>query len=172
MRVPLGAIILTAAVVAAGCSDKGLRTVQSSGTGPDEFNVMPVKPLTPPKDYDVLPVPTPGSPNLVDMNPKADAVAALGGNPAALSPNAPVPAADSALVAQASRYGVPANIRTALAESDAEFRKRMARSGRIRLFPVDRYEQAYRREKLDPFRQNDAFRKAGAQTPTAPPQFD
>ena len=172
MRMPLSAIILTTAMALAGCSDKGLRTVQSSGPGPDEFKVMPVKPLTPPPSYDSLPAPTPGSANLVDLNPKGNAVAALGGNPAALDPTGPVPAADSALVAQASRYGVPANIRTALAESDAEFRKRMARSGRIKLFPVDRYEQAYRREKLDPFRQNEAFRRAGAQTPTAPPQFD
>ena len=172
MRVPLAAIILTMAVGVAGCSDKGLRTVRSTGTGPDEFKVLPVKPLTAPKDYQVLPAPTPGGTNLVDLDPKADAVAALGGNPAALNPNGPVPASDGALVAQTSRYGVPANIRTALAESDEEFRKRKARSGRIRLFPVDRYEQVYRPQALEPFAQNEWFRNYGAATPTAPPRFD
>ena len=74
------------------------------------------------------------------------------------------------LVAQASRFGVPGDIRAALAERDAAFRKRQSRGTRIRLFPVDRYRQAYRREALDPFEEAERFRRSGFQTPTSPPE--
>ncbi len=47
MRIPLGAIILGSIVVVGGCSNnKGLIQLYSSGRGPEEFSVMPVKPLT------------------------------------------------------------------------------------------------------------------------------
>lgn len=171
MRIPLGAIILIGTVAVSGCADKGLRRLESAGPGPDEFLVLPTKPLTAPKDYDVLPAPTPGGSNLVDQNPKADAVVALGGRASALEVQG-VPASDGALVAQASRYGVPANTRVALAEEDAAFRKRQGRLSSIRLFKVDRYEQAYRRQKIEPFSETRRFRNAGASTPTSPPQGD
>ena len=80
-----------------------------------------------------------------------------------------MPATDGALVAQASRYGVPSDIRQSLAATDAKFRERAARSGRFRLFPVDRYEQAYRRQAIDPFRETQRWRASGRETPTSPP---
>ncbi len=169
MRIPLVAIILTGAMALGGCADNGLRQLDAPGTGPDEFMILPNKPLTAPKDYEVLPAPTPGGANLVDQYPSVDAVVALGGRASALEING-VPASDGTLVAQASRYGVPANTRTALAEEDAKFRKRQARWTRIKLFKVDRYEQAYRRETLDPFGETGRFRRAGADTPTVPPR--
>ena len=168
MRIPLGAIILTGVLIVGGCSNDGLRDLQPNGTGPDEFMILPNKPLTAPKDYEVLPAPTPGGANLVDQNPNADAVLALGGRASALELNG-IPAADGALVSQASRHGVPANTRVSLAESDAAFRKRQGRMSRFRLFRVDRYEQAYRREALNPFEQNQRFRNSGFGTPSAPP---
>jgi len=168
MRIPLGAIILIGLVAVAGCSKTGLRDLRPNGPGPDEFMILPNKPLTAPKDYEVLPAPTPGGANLVDPHPKADAVVALGGKATALTPNG-VPTSDGALVSQASRYGVPANTRVALAESDAEFRKRQSRWTRIRLFPVDRYEQAYRREAINPFDQTNRFRRSGFGTPSSRP---
>jgi Protein of unknown function (DUF3035) len=168
VRIPLSAIILGLTVFVAGCSSKGLRELSSNSEGPDEFMVMPVKPLTAPRDYEVLPAPTPGGANLVDQNPKADAIMALGGRASALSAQG-VPASDGALVTQSSRYGVPGNIRASLAEEDAAFRKRQARSGRIRLFRVDRYEQAYRKQALDPFAEAERFRSAGFSTPSSPP---
>jgi hypothetical protein len=162
-------IVLGCAVALAGCGQKGLRQLSSTGSGPDEFLVMPVEPLSAPASYAALPAPTPGGSNLTDPNPKGDAVAALGGNAAALNAGQPVPGSDGALVAAASRYGVEQNVRTSLAEADAKFRKRQRRSGRIKLFPVDRYEQAYRKESLDPHNENTRFRQSGFGTPSAPP---
>ncbi len=151
-----------------GCSNKPLHDIRSNSEGPDEFMVVPVKPLTAPRDYDVLPAPTPGGGNLVDQNPRADAVEALGGRPSALDPTGGIPASDGALVASASRYGVPPNTRQELAEQDAEFRKRQARWSGFKLFPVDRYSQAYRRQSIDPYPINETFRRSGRETPTAP----
>jgi len=168
MRVPLGAIILIGLVAVAGCSKKGLRDLRPNGPGPDEFMILPNKPLTAPKDYQVLPAPTPGGANLVDPHPKAEAIVALGGKASALTPDG-VPASDGALVSQASRYGVPANTRVSLAETDAKFRKRQSVMTRIRLFPVDRYEQAYRRDALSPFEETNRFRRSGFGTPSSPP---
>ena len=99
----------------------------------------------------------------------ADAIAALGGRPSAIDPNGGTPASDGALIASTSRYGVPSNTREELAQQDAEFRKRQARWSGFKLFPVDRYSQAYRREVIDPFPVNESFRQSGRETPTAPP---
>jgi hypothetical protein len=161
-------IIVSLALAVSGCSKKGLMDLRHSGNGPDEFMVLPTKPLDMPDRLAALPVPTPGGANRVDATPEADAVAALGGRPEALVPQGPS-AADGALIAQVSRYGVPANTREVLAEADAKFRKRQSRGTRIRLFPVDRYKQAYRRDAIDPFNQTEQFRRAGAETPTSPP---
>lgn len=168
MRIPLSVIILAGAVSVAGCSNKGLRDLRAPGTGPDEFMIMPVKPLTQPPDYQVLPAPTPGGGNLTDQHPGQDAVAALGGRPEAMSAGG-VSASDGALVAATGRYGVPSNIRASLAEQDAEFRKRQGRMTRIKLFPVDRYSQAYRKQAMDAYAQTEAFRRKGFGTPTSPP---
>ncbi len=172
MRMPRALLFLILPVFAAGCSDIGLRHLEAPGQGPDEFSVLPVKPLTQPKDYAFLPAPTPGGGNLTDPNPKADAVVALGGSEAALNPNTAIPASDGALVTASSRYGVPANTRQVTAEEDAAYRKRKGRFTRLRLFKVDRYEQAYRRQALDANAQNQAARRQGLETPSAPPLKD
>lgn len=167
MRKPLVAIMITLIVGVGGCSDKGLKTLRSDSTGPEEFMVMPVKPLTIPGDYEALPAPTPGGSNLTDLDPHADAAGSLGGR----APDAGqgVSASDVALVNHTSRYGVPANTRETLATSDAEFRKRQSVMTRIRLFPVDRYDQAYRKEALDPFDEHRRLRDRGVHTSSAPP---
>ncbi|RLJ99825.1 DUF3035 domain-containing protein [Ruegeria conchae] len=169
MRMPRTILVLTLAATVAGCSDIGLRNLRAPGPGPDEFSVLPVKPLTQPKDYAFLPAPTPGGANLTDPNPKADAVVALGGSEAALNPNTAIPASDAALVTASSRYGVPANTRQVVAQEDADFRKKKQRFTRLRLFPVDRYSQAYRRESIDANNANEAARQRGIETPSAPP---
>ncbi len=150
------------------CSDKGLRQLRNPGDGPDEFRVLPVKPLSPPESYTALPTPTPGGTNLVDPNPNADAVVALGGSERALNSTA-IPSSDGALVTATRRYGVPGDIRQTLAQEDADFRRRQGRLSGVRLFPVDRYSQAYRREALDPFDETERFRNYGIGTVSSPP---
>ena len=169
MRISPFIIVLIGAIAVSGCGQKGLRNLSPTGPGPDEFMVLPNKPLTPPTSYSALPAPTPGGQNLVDPTPKADLVAALGGRASAMDPNAGIPGADGALVTAASRYGVEPGVRNSLAQEDAKYRKRAARSGRIKLLPVDRYEQAYRKEAIDPFTENEKFRRSGYGTPSAPP---
>lgn len=170
MRIPLGAIILSCAVIVGGCSDKGLRQLYSTGKGPEEFAVMPVKPLTSPGNYTALPAPTPGGQNLVDIDPRAEAIAALGGRASAQSGTG-VASGDVALVNHASRYGVPSNTRAELADADAAFRKRKSKAflSRLKLGRVDRYSEAYANQSLDPYSETERFRRGGALTPSSPP---
>ena len=166
---PLLATLGLALSLAACSGDGGLRELDSNKAGPDEFDVLPLKPLAEPDSYTTLPVPTPGGVNRADVQPNADAVVALGGRPSALAESGGIPSSDAALVRQAGRYGTTPDIRAELAEADAAFRKRQARFTNIRLVPVDRYAQAYRRETLDPYAEAERFRKLGIRTPAAPP---
>ncbi|MEP2715994.1 DUF3035 domain-containing protein [Pseudophaeobacter sp.] len=169
MRIPLVIVGLIGALAVSGCAQKTLRDIRSTGTGPDEFLILPPKPLAAPTDYAALPTPTPGGANRTDANPQGEAVAALGGNPDALVPSAGIPSGDAGLVTASSRYGVSPDVRQALAAEDAAFLKRRRRGGRIKIVPVDRYEQIYSKQTLDPFAANEAFRRAGVATPSAPP---
>ena len=81
----------------------------------------------------------------------------------------PVRASDGALVRHASRNGVDPNIRADLAERDAKFRKRKARLTQFRIVPVDRYDQAYKRQALNAEAEAARWRRAGARTPSSPP---
>lgn len=80
-----------------------------------------------------------------------------------------MPASDGALVSAASRYGVDPNVRIDLAALDAKKRKRENRTARFKLFPVDRYQEAYKREAIRPDEVNALFRRSGFETPSAPP---
>lgn len=161
------ACALIAVTFLAACENKGLRQVQSRGDGPDEFLIVPARPLEQPESFSALPTPTPGGFNRTDQRPLEDSVAQLGGQRG--SPNAPVPGGDAALVNHASRFGREANIRASLAAADAQFRKRQARLTQIRIVNDDVYAQAYRREALKAGRVAEQFRRAGIPTPTAPP---
>lgn len=164
MRRILALILITACVGA--CANTGLRDLRSNSRGPDEFIIEPKAPLQTPDDLTTLPTPTPGQSNLTDNNPKADAIVALGGRP---SEATAVPASDGALVTAASRFGVTPGIRQDLATADADFRRRQARFTQYRLFREDRYLQAYRRERLDAEQVAEQWRRAGARTPSYPP---
>jgi hypothetical protein len=98
------------------------------------------------------------------MTPKADAYAALGGREGGGSS----PAADSALIAHASRKGVDPNVRETMAEDDADFRRRRGRFTNIKLFKVDRYSDVYRGQATNQKRENERFRRRGVKTPSAP----
>lgn len=154
-------------VLVAGCANVGLRQLQSNSKGPDEFGIQPVASLQEPASYNELPTPTPGGSNRADRSALAEGAQAFGGNIG--DPNGPIPASDGALVQHAARMGVAPNIRETLAQTDADFRRRKARFTQYRIIPVDRYNQAYRREALDAQAEQRRWRRAGARTPSAPP---
>jgi len=115
-----------------------------------------------PDNYTTLPTPTKGGTNLVDPTPLADATIALGGNPAG-------GIRDGGLVNHASRYGVSPGIRTALAKEDLEFRRK--NDGRLleRVFNVNVYFKAYRKQSLDQYAELERLRRLGVRTSSAPP---
>lgn len=163
-------ILVVALSVVSGCSrnkEPRLLNIKSSTAGPDEFSILPNKPLEAPESFTALPAPTPGGANRVDVSPEADAIIALGGNPAAASRG--IPARDAGLVNHTGRNGRTADIRQQLAAEDLNFRRR--KDGRVleRLFNVNVYFRAYRRQSLDKYAELERFRRAGVRTPAAPP---
>ena len=164
MRFVVTAVLLLAI---AGCANTGLRDLRGTGDGPDEFILNPGKPLEQPESYAVLPAPTPGANNITDPTPLQDGARAVGGR--RTSADGQVPASDGAIVNHARRFGVTSGIRAQLASEDETFRKRRGRLTQYRLVPVDRYNQAYKRQALDPNRVASQYRRAGVPTPSAPP---
>ncbi len=175
MSLPRTTILVLALAVTAACGDRGeevtLTRIKNTGSGPDEFTILPTKPLQSPDSYNDLPPPAPGAPNLVDPNPKAEGVAALGGNPAATAGRQPA-AADSALVRHAARHGVPEDIRRELALEDRETRRRHGRVNILRLGPTDDYTDAYKDQWLNAQAEERRLRLRGIETPTNPPGED
>lgn len=143
----------------------------SGGTkrGPDEFGVLPTKPLSMPKDLSILPEPNPTGRNLADQRPLADSIVALGGKSERLDQTT-IFAGEAALIQAAGRYGVAENIRTVTAQEDAEYRAK--NKGRVleRLAGVDTYESRLRAQRLDAYAELLRLRKRGVPTPTAPPK--
>ena len=168
MRLMQAGIVVAALVALSACENTGLRTLSKPGEGPDEFLIVPGKPLQEPPDFSALPEPTPGGSNLTDQAPLQDGVAALGGRRPAEGAGA-VPGSDAALVNRASRFGRDSNVRAELAAEDEDFRRRRGRLTQIRIVRVDRYNQVYRNQALDPQQEINRWRRAGARIPTAPP---
>jgi hypothetical protein len=168
---PIAAFMLVAAIGLTACSkgDPKLFNLRKSGTGPDEFSVLPTKEIEIPRDLASLPTPTLGGTNRVDPTPRADAIAALGGNAADRSPTR-YPSSDNAIVTSASRYGITTNIRGVLASEDLEFRKDNRGKVLERLFGVTVYYSAYKDVSLDTYGELARLRRAGIRTPAAPPQ--
>lgn len=146
-----------------------LMNIKSTSRSPDEFNILPTKPLQMPEDIAALPEPTPGGKNITDPTPEADAVAALGGNPALLERTG-VAAGNGGLVAYAGRFGTGADIRDVLAAEDLEYRRK--NDGRLleRLFKVSVYFKAYAPMSLDQYAELERWRAAGAGNVGAPPE--
>ena len=160
-------ILLGLCLAASGCSRGGTPDLMTfpAPTGPDEFTILPTLPLQTPTDTAYLPAPTPGGTNLSDPSPKADAVAALGGNRGALARAS----TDGGLIGYTTRYGVSPEIRSNLAAADLEFRQ--ANRGLLleRLFNLNVYYESYEGQSLNAQRELERFRRAGVPTPAAPP---
>ncbi len=165
-------VAILALGVLSACSladrERTLHDLRTNSGEPEEFGILPNKPLEAPESFAELPTPTPGGANRTDQTPKADAVAALGGNPARLAAGDGVGVGDQALVARASRFGRDPQVRAQLAAEDEEFRKRKSLFT-FSVLPTDEYYNAYRRQALDPYLWLQRYRAAGARTPTAPP---
>jgi hypothetical protein len=165
-------LVLAATLALSACGNTDtvpeLMNIRSEGNGPDEFAILPPKPLQLPESLATLPEPTPGSRNLTDPTPTADAIIALGGQPG----GAGIPAGDSALVAYAARDGVSSDIRSVLAAEDLAFRQ--DNNGRLleRLFNVNVYFRAYEDQSLDQHAELARWRARGIRTPSAPPPLD
>ncbi|MEM1064440.1 MAG: DUF3035 domain-containing protein [Pseudomonadota bacterium] len=160
-------LLACVAVLAAGCGrgdGPRLLNLEANNDGPDEFAILPTKPLETPPDTS-LPTPTPGGVNRTDPTPQADAMIALGGRPAPIG----VTAAEAALVNYARRMGADPGIRQELAREDLEFRR--DNNGRLleRAFNVNTYFDAYEDLALDQRSELERFRAAGVRTPAVPP---
>ncbi len=173
MRLSRSLILITAlglALSACGSRDKDVRLtrIKNTSPGPDEFTVLPTKPLEAPESFSALPAPTPGGVNRVDTNPEAEGIAALGGNPNAMRIT-PVPAADGALVNRTRRYGVDEGIRQTLAAEDQDVRRRHGRVNILNIGPNDDYTTAYKKQWLDSEYELDRLKRMGVDVPSAPP---
>ncbi len=154
------------AIALAGCSqekDPKLLNVKPNGEGPDEFSILPNKPLVLPEDFAALPEPTPGGSNRTDASPIEDAIVALGGNPNAGT-------GSQGLISYATRYGVSPSIRSDLAQEDLQYRR--DNDGRLleRLFNVNVYFKAYAAQSLDQYGELERLRRLGVRTVSAPPE--
>lgn len=163
------AILATATLGLGACSKPDnpiLMHVAGQQVGPDEFGIVPTRPLEMPESFAALPAPNPTGTNRVDPQPRADVARALGGSPAmALAGGG----ADGGIVNHASRFGRDSAIRSQLATEDLEFRK--DNRGRLleRIFSVNVYNKAYAFMSLDKYTEVERWRRAGVRTPTAPP---
>ncbi len=170
MKAGFGMAAVLAVLTLGACGPGGdpkLMNIRSART-PDEFSILPTKPLQLPEDVATLPEPTPGGINITDPTPEADAVAALGGNPAMVTRTGKV-TRDGGLVSYAARYGVNSDIRTVLAAEDLEFRKRNKGRPLERLFSINVYFKAYKNQSLDQHLELEKWRKRGIRTVGSPP---
>ncbi len=162
----------SAMLVLAACSGPDEPILMHAGSesrSPDEFGIVPNRPLEMPDSLAELPTPNPGGVNRVEPQPRADVARALGGSAeAATAPGA----VDGGIVNHASRFGRDQGIREELAAADLEHRRR--NRGRVleRVFSVNVYHDAYRSMWLDQRAEQDRWRRAGVRTPSAPPPAD
>lgn len=170
MQMPRNTVLaLVAAALVAGCGggrdgDVTLRKIRNTGNGPDEFSILPGKPLEMPADVSSLPAPAPGARNRTDRDPVAEGIAALGG-----TAGAGVGAGTAGLVSYAGRYGSTPAVRQQLAVEDREIRRRYGNVNVLSILPGDDYTQAYSDQWLDADREQERLRRSGVRVPSAPP---
>lgn len=160
------AIAGMAMLMLAACGDRGeprLMNLRPTTDGPDEFAILPPKPLSMPESLSELPEPTPGGSNLTDPTPKEDAIAALGGRPGAGV------GGDAGLLNHTGRFGRTEGIRQTLATEDLALRRDNRGRPLERLFNLNVYFRVYSDQALDQEAELARWRRAGVRTPSAPP---
>lgn len=169
MRASRALVIIGMILLAAACSRKEPDLIKERGQQtPDEFGILPGKPIEIPDDLAALPPPDPGGVSRTDPTPEADAVAALGGNPRLLATSGEY-RGEQGIMGHSTRFGVQSDIRETLAAEDQLYRER--NRGRLfeRWFNVTTYYSAYERQSLNQYNELQRYRSSGVPTPAAPP---
>ncbi len=159
------AALMLAPFALVGCGEGGLAGgLRRAGVAgkPDEFMVLPTRPLEMPENLSTLPPPTPGVPNRVDYQPRTDAIVGLTGRQPP-----PGNADGSVLVARAGPRD-PA-IRSQLAVEDAEWRRTHHGLFFERLLSKDRDRVTYQEMILNAPDAWEQMRARGVEVPAAPP---
>ncbi|WP_157966338.1 DUF3035 domain-containing protein [Oceanibium sediminis] len=147
--------------------DRGLveRLTLGSFEAPEEFAILPQKPLEVPEDLTTLPAPTPGAVSRVDLTPETDALVALSGRPE----KAPAAASDNALLAAAGARGRQPGIRAQLSAEDEVYRENNRGLLLDRLFGKVSDGDIYGSQVLDPEAELLRLRALGIWVPQLPP---
>lgn len=156
--------VAVAATALSGCGEGGVAgKLRSAGVAgkPDEFMVLPTRPLEMPDDLTLLPSPQPGTTNRVDYRPHAEAVAGLTGRPDVQG------SGGGALVAAAGPRDP--QVRTQLAQEDVAWRDPHHGLLLERLFARDKQYVVYGPMILNAPEALDTQRAQGRQVPAAPP---
>lgn len=162
------ALALLAAATIVACAPAGetrLMNLSAGATAPDEFAIVPPKPLEIPEDLATLPPPEPGGVNRTDRNPQAEIIAALGGDPAR-------GVRDPALVALARNAGAQGDVRSVLAAEDEAFRRANPPRLLERLVGSNVYFRVYGPQSIDPEAERLRWLRLGVRTPPAPPPVE
>lgn len=157
-------IAIAGLLTACGSQQQDAGSARTALSGPDPFMIVPHRPLQEPQDFSALPDPTPGGANRADIDPRADAVVAMGGRPSRISDGVPV--SDQALLAHTARFGRDADIRATLLSEDQRRLGGVFRRGRVQ---GAKYFARYADMALNAYTELARFRAAGVATPTAPP---
>jgi len=160
------ALLFIGAAALSGCSEGGLAgTLRATGavSSPDEFMVLPTKPLEIPQNLAALPPPQPGTANRVDRNPEVEAVAGLTGRQ---------PTAGGASAGPLLARAGPADptIRSRLAQEDAAYRSQNGGLLLERVFTNDPERLTYRGMILYAPGEFEQLRAAGMAVPPASPR--
>jgi hypothetical protein len=159
------AALMLAPLALGACAEGGLAgNLRQAGIAgkPDEFMVLPTRPLEMPQDLSALPPPTPGAPNRVAYQPRTDAIVGLTGRPP------PAGNADgSALVARAGPRDP--GIRAELAVEDVQWRETHNGLFFERLLSNDRDRVVYQEMLLNAPEAWERMRARGVEVPAAPP---
>jgi hypothetical protein len=173
VRIATVCVALTGLAACGSGSDEApnLMNIRSSTNTPDEFGILPVKPIEMPSNMAQLPPPTPGGQNRTDPNPRADAILALGGRPERATPQGQIPGTDAGLVNYTSRFGRDAGVREALAAEDLEFRRNNRGRPFERWANLNVYFDAYEDQALDQHNELQRMRGGGVRNVSAPPDI-